>query len=111
MVIAILKSLTWIRKPGENCAIKLFSNDNNKFFELSYETYIDATFLKYTNVSSTQNVNEINTLVNLEIPIYKGFGRIELINDAWHGVTILEFLRDNGFFTNNIAFYKALSIF
>lgn len=68
--------------------------ENQKFWEIDY-TINGGIIYNTFDVVAPSVTHTINTDPFAGISIYRGKGRIELVNDAWHAQTILEMLQTN----------------
>jgi len=73
-----------------------FSN-NQKFFEVSYTIDIDAGHYR----SSDENVNQLGFY--WEVPLFMGKGRIEIVNDAWQALRLLDMLEQASFLKKGMS--------
>lgn len=75
--------------------IKQFDNQQN-FWERRVILDIDHSFSAYNDIDSTDRIIRHSISPKITSAFYRGKGRIEFINDAWHAITILEMLEDQG---------------
>ncbi len=73
---------------------KIFKNETKHFFEFNYNFFLSPYTSISKNSSSSSDQYLLSTQLAIEIPLYWGKGRIELVNDAWQAANVLKFLRD-----------------
>lgn len=65
--------------------------DAEQFFEIDISGGIDLDILNFDR-NNGENISRELLNGGFSIPLYWGKGRIELVNDAWHALTIIEML-------------------
>lgn len=82
---------------------KNFLNDNQQFSEFGINVSFQPAFTQRRSSSISKNftIGQFNS--KIEFPFYFGTGRIELVNDAWQAVTILEFLEKENLLDRSIS--------
>ena len=76
---------------------------NTNFFDLGYGVVMDETALFYRDTINDSRDVESEFRGELDLSIYFGKGRIELVNDAWHAHTILEMLEEQDLLEKSIS--------
>lgn len=81
---------------GRYYSDKKFRTDN-KFHEFGYN------FRAQGAVYNKPLENEQDLELSISVPVYLGKGRIEIVNDAWEALRILESLQESGFLMKSMS--------
>lgn len=80
---------------------KKFFKPDQRFLEIGVDAAIENN---YSDVHGNgQGFSSLTSIVQFSLPIYRGKGRIEIINDAWLAVQILNILEEQQLIKRNIS--------